>query len=234
MTPRLNRRMGSDPAAELVGSAVLDTGRTLLRLPGRVVTRGLLEKDELGAALHASLVREGVAAQHVALGASVEMSNWNRPTSEVDLVVYKPNGHVEFAAELKVWDIGHQLFDAAKACCLLAARVPATFLICVARQSSDFGRMPGGELFPSAAGVVLEHDFVDLIQRHRAEWQRHVGRGAPEPTGVPTRISTNSVSVDIEIEAYPGHALRAVSVAVIDWTLIPLADGWPEGVTPPP
>ncbi len=216
-----------------MATAVADTGRTLVRLPGRAVSSGLLEVDELGPALRASLVRGGVAAQRVALEASVAITTWNRPTSEIDLVVYKPNGPVEFAAELKVWDVGHQLFDAAKACCLLAAGMPSTFLICVVQRSSDFGRLPGGELFPPAAGLVREHDFVELIKRHRAEWQRHVGHGGPEPTSIPTKLSTRSVSVDMEIDAYPGHSLRAVEVAVTDPALIPLTNGWPEGVSPP-
>lgn len=230
---RLNDAMGLSPAAELVQTAVADTGRTLVRLPGREVSSGLHEVKELGPALRASLVRAGIAAKRVALEEPIAMTTWNRPTSKVDLVVYEPTSLVEFVAELKVWDIGHQLFDAAKACCLLATGVPAAFLICVAQRASDFGWMPGGELFPAAGGAVREHDFVDLIERHRAEWHRHIGHARPEPTSVPTVVSTISVSVGIEIDAYPGHSTRAVEVAVTDPTPVPLTNGWPEGVSPP-
>lgn len=47
---RLNDAMGLSPAAELVQTAVADTGRTLVRLPGREVSSGLHEIKELGPA----------------------------------------------------------------------------------------------------------------------------------------------------------------------------------------
>jgi hypothetical protein len=55
---------------------------------------------------------------------------------------------VELVAELKVWDIGHQLFDLAKVFGLLAAGPSAGFLVSVARQECDFDRLPSRELFP--------------------------------------------------------------------------------------
>jgi hypothetical protein len=135
----------------------------------------------------------------------------------------------KFAAELKAWNIGHQLFDLAKVCCLLVSGVPTGFLVCVAQREADFDWQPGGELFPAAEGEIREHPFSALIARHRAEWQRHVGKGLPEPTSVPSVVSTTSVSAGVALEAYAGHSIRAVEVAVRDPTPVPLADGSPPG-----
>jgi hypothetical protein len=144
--------------------------------------------------------------------------------------VYGPGGAAEVVAELKAWDIGHQLFDLAKVCCLLATGVPAGFLVCVARRERDFDRMRGGELFPAVEGEMREHDFAELIIRHRREWQRHVGKGGPEPTSVPSVVSTCSVASGVELEAYPGHSIRAVEVTVRDPLPVTLANGWPPRV----
>lgn len=200
-------------------------------MPGREVTRGVHEVEELGPALAASLARLE-AGRRVALEESLPLARWNRPTSEVDLVRYGHSGEVSFVVELKAWNIGHQLFDLAKVCCLLTSGVPAGFLMCVAKRAADFDRMPGGELFAAVEGHVREHDFVDLIGQHRGEWRRHVGKGGPEPTSVPARLTTTSVVADVGLEAYPGHAARAVEVVITDATPVPLRDGWPEG-TPP-
>jgi hypothetical protein len=122
------------------------------------------------------------------------MTDLNRRTSEVDVVAYEPSGATKLVAELKAWDIGHQLFDLAKVCCLLAGGVPAGFLICVAKREGDFDRLPGGELVPADEGDVREHPFAELIARHVRRVARHVGKGLPEPTSVPSVVSTTSVS----------------------------------------
>jgi hypothetical protein len=224
--------VGAQPAAT-IRVALADTGRTLRRLPGREVRSGLHEVKEFGPALRSSLIRGGVAIDLVALNHAVPMANWNRPTSQIDLVVFGPRQRVDLAAELKAWDIGHQLFDLAKACCLLATGASAAFLMCVAQRASDFDRLPGGELFPAVEGESREHDFLDLIATHRPEWSRALGRGGPEPTIIPTVVTTTAVSVDVPIEAYPGHAARAVQVAITDPAPIALTDGWPQTIGPP-
>lgn len=201
-------------------------------MPGRAVTSGVHEVKELGPALAASLARLG-ADGRVALEEPLPLAHWNRPTSKVDLVLYDRSGDLDLVAELKAWDIGHQLFDLAKVCCLLTSGAPAGFLLCVAKHAGDFDRMPGGELFPSVEGHVREHDFIDLVARRRGEWQHHVGKRRPEPASVPARVTTTSVVAGVEVEAYPGHAVRVVEVAVTDATQIRLIDGWPESVTPP-
>jgi hypothetical protein len=163
----------------------------------------------------------------VALGERLEMRNWNRPKSQVDLVVRQAGKGTAFVAELKVWDIGHQLFDLAKVCCLLSRGVPSGFLVCVAKHTRDFDRLPGGELFAATEGETRTHDLVDLIHRHEHEWRCHVGRQSPEPTSVPAVVSTTAVCAGVEIKAYPGHSARAVEVSIVDPTAIPLANGWP-------
>jgi hypothetical protein len=210
----------------------MNTGTALERLPGREVRNGIHEVKELGPALRHSLVGAGLSEDAVVLGEHLQMSNWNRPTSQVDLVMYAPGRRVRSVVELKAWDIGHQLFDLAKVCCLLDAGVSGAFLICVAKQAGDFGRMPGGELFPSSEGETRKHRFTDLISRHRNEWRHHVGRGRPEPTSVPTAVSTTAIAVDIEIQAYPGHSARAVAVSVLAQAPVSLIEGWPDGIAP--
>ena len=201
-------------------------------MPDRAVASGVHEVKELGPALAASLARLS-ADGRVELEEPLPLAHWNRPTSQVDLVLYSRSGDIDLVAELKAWDIGHQLFDLAKVSCLLMSGVRAAFLVCVARRAGDFDRVPGGELFLALGGQMREHDFIDLIARHRREWQHHVGRRRPEPTSIPMRLTTTSVVASVELEAYPGHSARAVEVAVTDATPIPLTDGWPEGVTPP-
>jgi hypothetical protein len=157
------------------------------------------------------------------------IAEWTRPTTRVDLVVLDSSSDTaELAAELKVWDIGHQLFDLAKIGCLLQAGVHVGFLVCVAKTGHDFGRKPGGVLFPGRLGDSRDHDFLELINTYHDEWRRHVGKGGPEPTAVPRRLTTTAVAAAIPVPAYPGHCARAVEVTITDPTLVPLANGWPE------
>jgi hypothetical protein len=228
MTP-----MNGRDSAELLRAALNRMGTTLTISPGRSVSSGLHEVREFGPALRASLSREGVPGEAVLLNQTVEMANWNRQASQVDLVVGGSGAAPALVAELKVWDIGDQLFDLAKVCCLLAAGARAAFLISVARQASDFDRLPGGELFPALEAEVRRHDFVTLIGTHRDEWRRHVGKGAPEPTAVPAGVITTGVAAGIGIDAYPGHSARAAQVTIADATPIPLDDGWPRPLQRP-
>lgn len=113
------------------------------------------------------------------------MADWNRPTTQVDLVVLaRPDNEPRLAAELKVWDIGHQLFDLAKVSCLLG--VPSGFLVCVARSDGHFERRPGGVVFPKEIGTTRRHSFTDLIEDHRDEW-RTWARGVPDPEPYPRK-----------------------------------------------
>ena len=85
---------------------------------------------------------------------------------------------------------------------------------CVAKKAADFDVQPGGELFPATEGETRVHDFPTLIATHRHAWSAHTGKGWPEPTSLPRAAATTAVSVDVAIEAYPGHSARAVRVAV--------------------
>src|SRR4051812_40306989 len=167
-------------APELVDAAVRDAGRTLTRLPGRAANSGLLEVKEFGPALAASFSRVSGTVGAVSLNRMIPMADWNRPTSQVDLVVLAPDGGVALGAELKVWDISHQLFDLAKVCCMLHAGVRAGFLICVAQRQTDFDREHGGELFPGDAVESRTNGFPSLIAKHRDAWRHHAGLGGPK------------------------------------------------------
>lgn len=158
------------------------------------------------------------------------MADWNRPTTQVDLVVLaRPDNEPRLAAELKVWDIGHQLFDLAKVSCLLTAGVPSGFLVCVARSDGHFERRPGGVVFPKEIGTTRRHSFTDLIEDHRDEWRHHVGKGGPGPRALPAEVTTTTIASGVPIDAYPGHSARAVEVRILDPTPVVLANGWPPG-----
>jgi hypothetical protein len=224
---RLNLRMVEPSASELVDAAVRDAGRSLTRLPGRAASSGLLEVKEFGPALGAAFSRVSGSVGAVALNRMIPMADWNCPTSQVDLVLLAPDGGVAVGAELKVWDISHQIFDLAKVCCMLRAGVRAGFLICVARRQTDFDRQASGELFPGEPGETRTHDFPRLIAKHSDAWRHHAGLGGLEPTAVPRTVATTGVSVDIAIAAYPGHVARVARVSVFDPSPVKLTAGWP-------
>lgn len=216
-------------AAARVGQAVGLAGATLKRLPDRNTELGVHEPREFGPALEDALVHTGIERERVSLRHKCPIANWTRTKTEVDLVVFGTSrGPVELVAELKAWDVGHQLFDLAKVACLLTSGVPAGFLICVARSAGDFDSQPGGVLFPAEVGETRHHVLAKLIGDHALEWGHHVGRDGPEPTAVPSAVSTTAVAAGVEVVAYPGHSARAVEVRIVDTALVPLVRGWPE------
>src|SRR5262249_12950176 len=123
-------------------------------------------------------------------------------------------------AELKVWDVRHQLFDVAKVCCLLKAGAETGFLLCIAKSADAFDRQPGGELFRQDAGLVHGDVFPIFFQRPAEEARKHLKVNRPRPTLLPRRFSTTAVCDPVELDAYPGHQLRAVEVRVEDATPI--------------
>lgn len=220
-------------AAEAMASAARALGSSLHRESSRVPVKGPHELREFAPSLKATMVSALVEAElvdaQVVTGFRLSIADWNRGKSEVDLVVLEED-RVEIVVELKVWDIGHQLFDLAKLCCLLSAGASTAFLLCIARRSVDFDRMPGGELFPTEPGERRCFDFEGLIEAHLSEWHRHVGHEGPEPTAVPRQVATIAITAPIPIDSYPGHELRACEVEVLDSTRLPLTRGLPGGL----
>ena len=197
-------------AAELIGAAA----EALKAAPGP------LEDEEFGPALResltATLADSGVGGE-VRLGHRAPIVDWNRPETEVDLAVVSDSG-LELVAGLKVWDIGHQLFDVAKVCCLLKAGAKTGFLFCIAKSPDAFERQAGGELFRAEAGLEHGDVFPILFQRHPVEARKHLKRNRPCPTSLPRRFSTTAVCDPVQLDAYPGHQLRAVEVRIEDPT----------------
>jgi hypothetical protein len=214
--------------SQIIADAVRRAGRDLQRLLDRPVEKGIHEVRELGPALRDALQACVAPVTRVRLNYQCNIADWTRDRTQVDLVVLGEDlATVEVAAELKAWDIGHQLFDLAKIACLLGSGVSSGFLICVARLPEDFDRMPGGSLFPAGLDETRTHEFERLIANNRSEWSHHVGRSGPEPTAVPSAVTTTSVATDVSFEAYPGHSARAVKVRIVDPTPVPLIDGYP-------
>lgn len=156
-------------------------------------------------------------AGEVRLGHQAPIADWSRTKTQVDLVVVD-DGELEMVVELKVWDVGHQLFDVAKICCLLKAGARAGFLLCIAKSADAFDRQPGGELFRDRAGLEHGDVFPITFQRHPAEARKHLKVDRPRPTSLPRRFSTTAVCDPVSLDAYPGHQLRAVEVRIEDET----------------
>jgi hypothetical protein len=215
---------------EQLGVAVRGAGKLITCSPGRNPANGPHEIKEFGPATKSSLEfvlrRAGIGDREVELNRRIPVKNFTRATTEADLVVQGPEG-LELVAELKCWDIDHQLFDLAKVSCLLNSGAAAGFLVCAAKNSSDFDRQPGGELFPVTEGETRQHDFQDLFDAHPVEWSKHVGKGSPEATEVPTKVSTTAIVTGVELDAYSGHEVRAVEVEITDPAPIELVDGKP-------
>ena len=219
-----------DQAADSLAEALDSAARTLTRLPGRHPRKGLHEVGEFGPALRRAFEDAGSKSERPELNHPCPITNWSRPTTQVDFVVLTTASQgVSLVAELKVWDIGHQLFDLAKVSCLLTAGVTSGFLVCVAKNAGDFERQPGGIVFPEEVGETRRHSFAALIEDHREEWRHHVGKGGPEPTAVPAEVATTTIASGVPIAAYPGHSARAVEVSLLVPTPVVLTDGWPAG-----
>lgn len=190
---RSDTRVPNQAASSLV-TALESAGANLARLPGRAASSGLHEVKELGPALRCYFQERVSPSVRVELSYALPIADWNRPTTQVDLVVLaRPDNEPRLAAELKVWDIGHQLFDLAKVSCLLTAGVPSGFLVCVARSDGHFERRPGGVVFPKEIGTTRRHSFTDLIEDHRDEWRHHVGKGGPGPRALPAEVTTTTI-----------------------------------------
>lgn len=210
--------VAQDATGNLVGAAAEALDHVLVRDPDRVAA-GPHELREFAPALRKTLAQSLAAsgtAGEVLLGARTSIADWNRPDTQVDLAVRSGN-ELTLVAELKVWDIGHQLFDVAKICCLLNAGAGAGFLLCIARTPGAFEHSPGGELFP--ANTAPHHDaFPVILERHATEARRHLRQGRPRPTSLPRRFSTRAVCAPVTLDAYPEHQLRAVEVRIEDPT----------------
>jgi hypothetical protein len=205
--------------AELVGKAAAALRAGLVRDPERVAP-GPHEVEEFGSALRDALKAELVASEtegDVRLAHRAPIVDWNRPTAGVDLAVVD-DSELALVAELEVRDIGHQLFDVAKVCCLLKAGARAGFLFCIAESPDAFDRMPGGELFRDRAGLEHQDVFPIIFQRHPAEARSHLRRSRPGPISLPRRFSTTAVCDPLDLDAHPGHQLRVVEVRIEDST----------------
>ena len=206
-------------AAELIGTAAAALEAGLVRDPDRTAP-GPQEVKEFGPALRDTLtavLADSEAGGEVRLGHQAPIADWNRPTAQVDLAVVG-DAELKLVAELKVWDVGHQLLDVAKVCCLLKAGAKAGFLLCIAQTAEAFEHSPGGELFRAKAGLVHGDVFPVLFQRHPVEARKHLKRNRPCPTSLPRRFSTTAVCEPVQLDAYPGHQLRAVEVRIEDPT----------------
>ena len=202
-----------------MGAAAEALQAGLVRDPDRTAP-GPHAVKEFGPALRDTLtvvLADAEVGGEVRLGHQASIVDWNRPTTEVDLVVID-DGELEVVAELKVWDVGDQLFDVAKVCCLLKAGAKAGFLLCIAESADVFDRRPGGELFRDRAGLEHGDVFPIIFQRHPAEARSHLKVNRPCPISLPRRFSATAICDPVKLDAYPGHQLRAVEVRIKDPT----------------
>ena len=131
-----------------------------------------------------------------------------------------------WAAELKVWDIGQQIWDAIKlASGLACGDLTDAYLISVA-PSLAFGASPGKELFSSRSD---EHRVAALIERNPRQWQHELSGGSGRPTNPPARFNTQLLE---RKSTWYGHEIRLVRLTLSTQDTVRFENGWPVCVDP--
>lgn len=153
-----------------------------------------------------------------------DAGGWSPLPSGLDL--HAPVGRpMRWAAEVKVWDIDQQLWDALKLAAGLAHGDLRIGFLLAAACPTAFAHTGGRELFAAAAS---DHTVKGLLQLNAREWRHLLANGTGRPTAVPARITTRLLA---DCWCWFGHRVRLVRIA-IDAHVGSLAfgDGWPVGV----
>ena len=133
-----------------------------------------------------------------------------------------------WAAEVKVWDVSHQIWDALKlAAGIAAGDVKVGYLIAAASPSA-FATQGGKELFANVTPGVC--DVRDLIAANPREWQVLLNGGRARPVVLPANIR---VHTPVDEWCWFGHRVRVARIDVLEpGRTLRLADGWPDGLRP--
>lgn len=135
---------------------------------------------------------------------------------------------LRWAAEVKVWDIGQQIWDALKLTAGITAEDLRTGYLLTAACPSAFAADDGHELYAPGSH---EHIVTELIRVNARAWKRDLGGGSGRPTTVPSRFRTTLL---FDGWCWFGHRLRLMRVeATADSRPLAFTDGWPESIDGP-
>jgi hypothetical protein len=111
---------------------------------------------------------------------------WDPLPGRLDL--HAPAGRpLRWAAEVKVWDIDQQLWDALKLAAGIARGDLRVGYLLAAACPTAFAHAGGRELVAAAAS---DHTIKGLLQLNAREWRHLLADGTGRPTAVPARITT--------------------------------------------
>ena len=133
-----------------------------------------------------------------------------------------------WAAEVKVWDISQQIWDALKLAAGIVAHDLSVGYLVAAATPSAFATQGGKELFSS----VTPHDcdVRRLIEMNAREWQDDLNGGSARPAILPGRIRVQTL---VGARCWFGHVVRVARIDVPDPSgTLRCINGWPEGFTP--
>lgn len=187
--------------------------------------KSFLEK-RLAAAVGEALEGE-VAPARVLLNkklANVKLPNWDPQPGWFDLALVGEDDRLLVAAELKLDDIEHTLWDIFKVgAARRLADVQAGYVIAAAPLATWESGREVVELFSDKGEEAWESRF--FFDEYRKAWSDLLRGGKGRPTSVARTFSIQPL-VKVRVEHYPPYELRAVRIDTTQDRLT-LEDGWP-------
>jgi hypothetical protein len=149
---------------------------------------------------------------------------WSPIPGKLDLYTPARPPHL-WAAEVKVWDIDQQLWDAIKLAAGIAHGDLRVGYLIAAAPPTAFAQYEGAALFRPGSH---RHVVRDLLATNARAWQHLLDGGAGRPTGVPASLTTSML---LDEWCWFGHRVRLVRVEVEigeDAPTVRFEGGWPE------
>jgi hypothetical protein len=133
-----------------------------------------------------------------------------------------------WAAEVKVWDISQQIWDALKLAAGIVARDLNVGYLIAAACPSAFATQGGKELFSSLTSRGC--DVRRLVETNAHEWQDDLNGGSARPVLLPANIHIQTL---IDEPCWFGHRVCLVRIDVPEPAeKLRFVNGWPVGFKP--
>ena len=202
-------------------TAAVKAAADRLRASGPLPPRS---EDVLRFAVRDELATEVRDVAHEAASIS---GGWSPLPGRLDL--HAPTGRpLRWAAEVKVWDIGQQIWDALKLAAGIAAGDLRIGYLIAAACPTAFAADDGRELF--AAGTH-EHAVRELIRKNANAWQHDLDGGTGRPARMSARFRTTLL---FDGWCWFGHRVRLARIGLAgDPEELPFQAGWPDGLDGP-
>lgn len=192
-----------------------------LRVQGPLPRRS---EDVLRVAVRDQLHAAGV--HDVELERSNIRHGWSPLPRGLDLFA-GPRPH-RWAAEAKVWDISHQIWDALKLVAGIAGDDLHTGYLLAVASPSAFSAQDGRELFTATA--PREIATRQLIESNARAWQELLNGGSARPVVLPAAFTVQTI---VDAPCWYGHRLRLVAILNLQGEgAVRFNAGWPGGVDP--